>query len=355
MVPIEFLKIRSNFVQHNFLLITAIIIAAGIGMNGMVFAQEDNSSTEPAKQFNNEKFCPTSLALEKDKLYVIYSEINSTNEGQHFYQTIDAATVKMNAPIPIQLPENIYLPSMFTVLNGNFFLAGDGTIIKYVPATQQFTTLLDLDSVPKIGNAEIDYFHPDAITNDGKNLYFTVDSEVHKFDIENTVLSVFAGESGGSTFRREDGIGTDASFSDEAKGIATDGTNLYVNDLLSIRKLNIKTRIVSTLTEGVYAAPSSRYITTDGKNLYASEDEFDYINKIDLKAGKKAKTTTIAGRENFAKWVDGVGTKARFNTPTSIATDGKHLFIVDSGNCALRTLNLSNYDVKTIYKGNSNP
>jgi len=84
------------------------------------------------------------------------------------------------------------------------------------------------------------------------------------------------------------GTGTSASF-DNPIGITTDGTNLYVADILNhlIRKIVISTGVVTTVAgtgssgsaNGTGTSASFYYpngITTDGTNLYVA----DYVNNL---------------------------------------------------------------------------
>lgn len=323
----------------------SILITAILTFNYFIYGEESPSSETPP-EFNNKDFCPSALSLENKKLYVIYSD-----DSQHyFFQIIDTQTIHISETIPIPLSEYQFLPDYFTVLNGNFYLTTPNLsqIYKYEPTKQELTTVVNTEEDSQTKNTNLKYFYADAITNDGRNLYLTTREAILKYDIEKSLLYDFAGESGGNSPWASDGIGKDASFS-TPEGITLYGKYLYVGDSLSIRKINIITAKVTTIK--VFSTFSD-YITTDGKYLYISKNEFSIISKINLQTGKES---IIAGKENFHKWADGNGTQTRFNHPESIATDGQHLFIIDTGNCALRTLNLSNNEVKTIFKGERLP
>jgi len=132
---------------------------------------------------------------------------------------------------------------------------------------------------------------PRGITTDGTNLY-VADSDNHlirKIVISTGVVTTLAGTgSNGSA----NGTGTSASFN-YPNGIATDGTNLYVIDTNNhrIRKIVISTGVVTTLagsssgsTDATGTSASFNYpigITTDGTNLYVSDQSNHRIRKIE--------------------------------------------------------------------------
>ena len=98
-------------------------------------------------------------------------------------------------------------------------------------------------------------------------------------------------------------------------GLTTDGTNLYVSDDNNgaISKIVIATGVVTTLVgTGTFTAPTG--LTTDGTNLYVS-DTTGSVSKIVIST---AAVTTL----------DAAGT---FNAPAGITTDGTHLYVCNSG------------------------
>jgi len=62
----------------------------------------------------------------------------------------------------------------------------------------------------------------------------------------------------------------------------------------------------------------------------------------------KGLVTTIAGSGNVAGSNDGIGSKARFNAPTELTTDGQYLYLTDFHNHTIRRLNLKSKRVDTI-------
>lgn len=135
---------------------------------------------------------------------------------------------------------------------------------------------------------------------------------------------------------------TDARFN-QPTGITTDGTNFYVADYLNnaIRKINAA-KLVTTLscideTSGAaisFNRPTD--ITTDGTKLYVVDSGSNTVRIIDLSNNK---VKTIGSTTGLAGAVDSaVAADVRFNTPTGITTDGKYLYVTDTGNHTIRLI-----------------
>ncbi len=172
----------------------------------------------------------------------------------------------------------------------------------------------------------------------------------------NAAVTTFAGSAGssGST----DGTGSSARFYNP-HSITTDGTNLYVTDQdnHTIRKIVISTGAVTTLAGSAGSSGSTdgtgssarfytpRGITTDGTNLYVV-DSWNYtIRKIVISTGV---VTTIAGSVGLSGSTNGTGTSARFNNSIGITTDGTNLFVADYSNHTIRKVVISTGVVTTI-------
>ncbi len=177
-----------------------------------------------------------------------------------------------------------------------------------------------------------------SITTDGTNLYVTgggTDYKISKIVIATGAVTTLAGSgAAGST----DATGTAASFN-YPYGITTDGTSVFVADLLNnkIRKVEIATGIVSTLagsgvsgstdatgTAATFNFPSD--LTTDGVNLYVSEFGNRKIRKIVIATGV---VTTLAG-SGVSGSTDATGTSASFTQPYGITTDGVNVYVADN-------------------------
>ena len=150
-----------------------------------------------------------------------------------------------------------------------------------------------------------------------------------------------------------DGSGNGARFFG-ADGMTADGTYLYVADTKNhmIRKVTISSGLTATLagsagtsgsTDGIGSAarfngPTSLALARGGDRLYISDTGNCTIRELVI--ATKA-VTTVAGSAGNCSFADGVGTVARFNKPLGITSDGFYnLFIADSGNKKVRTINI---------------
>lgn len=167
-------------------------------------------------------------------------------------------------------------------------------------------------------------------------------------------VSTFAGSQQGSS----DGTGFSASFNNP-RGIATDGTNLFITDTFNstIRKVLIATGVVTTLAgstgvsgsvDGIGTAASffqPQGITTDGTNLFVTESLNHAIRKIEIATGI---VTTLAGSARSHGSTDGTGDAARFFSPDGITTDGTNLYVADRGNNIIRKIVIGTGVVTTL-------
>ena len=199
------------------------------------------------------------------------------------------------------------------------------------------------------------FYSPYSMTNDGTNLYVADYSNhlIRKIVISTGVVTTLAGSGdNGST----NGTGTAASFYGPF-GMTTDGTNLYVTEDKNhmIRKIVISTGVVTTVagsgdngsangtgTAASFYGPNG--ITNDGTNLYVAEYNNHMIRKIVISTGV---VTTLAGSTTSGA-ANGTGTAASFNNPVGITTDGTHLYIGDFRNHMIRKIVISTGVVTTV-------
>lgn len=93
---------------------------------------------------------------------------------------------------------------------------------------------------------------------------------------------------------------------------------------------------------------SPKGITTDGISLYLADWNNHTIRKIDLASGT---VTTIAGMAGKKGSSDGTGAVARFNRPYGITTDGSSLYVTDSNNHSVRQIDIESGIVTTLAGG----
>ncbi len=86
-------------------------------------------------------------------------------------------------------------------------------------------------------------------------------------------------------------------------------------------------------------------VTSDGKDLYIADTGNHCIRKYEISTGN---VTTIAGLCLTSGTSDGTGSAARFNNPLQISTDGTNLFICDRGSNTIRKIVISSTIVTTL-------
>lgn len=272
---------------------------------------------------------PTGITTDGTNLYV--AEYGNSIIRKVAISSGDVGTVLgagLNGPNGITTDgTNLYIPD-----------TGNNTIRKVVIATGDVSTFV---ATPEV------FSYPNSITTDDINLYVTdYNNHVIRKVTASGVVTVFAGTVGASG--SADGIGVAASFN-HPNSITTDGINLYVTDQTSntIRKVEIATQKVSTIaglagasgsTDGIGSLARFNLpvgITTDGTNLYVADRDNHAIRKVEIATQQ---VSTIAGLAGNSGSTDGDGTQARFNHPMGITNDGINLYVTDFDNNVIRKL-----------------
>ena len=199
---------------------------------------------------------------------------------------------------------------------------------------------------------------PYGITGDGTSL-FVADSNnntIRRIDIASGTVTTLAGLAG--NYGSADGVGAEARFN-TPRGIATDGRNLYVADSNNntIRKIVIASGQVSTVagSPGVRGATNAtgaaarfytpRGVTTDGSNLYVADSNNHLIRRVMLATGA---VSTVAGIPGVHGRTDGVGSAASFYLPYGITMHGARLYVADTCNNTIRSIDLASGAVSTL-------
>ena len=173
-------------------------------------------------------------------------------------------------------------------------------------------------------------------------------------------LALLAGDMGG--MGSTDGVGPAARFADP-KGVATDSAgNVYVADYdnSTIRKItpagvvttlagtaDVSGRTNATGAASLFDHPSG--VATDSAgNVYVA----DYDNSIIRKITPTGVVTTLAGSGVFES-TDGIGTKASFWYPNSVATDSTgNVYVAESFSHTIRKI--APTGVVTTFAGTAN-
>jgi hypothetical protein len=91
-------------------------------------------------------------------------------------------------------------------------------------------------------------------------------------------------------------------------------------------------------------------IVVHGDSIYVSDAGNHTIRRIPISesSSDRFKTFTVAGIAGVSGASDGVGNSATFQNPMSLTSDGTLIYVADTGNHCIRTLNPTNWDVKTL-------
>jgi len=219
------------------------------------------------------------------------------------------------------------------------------TIRQIVIATGETTTLAGLagasGSVDGIGSAAR-FMSPSGLVVAGGKVFVADngDATIREVDIATGAVTTVAGSSG--VWGVTDDAGSAARFG-QPFGITTDGTNLYVSDEYyhTIRKIVIGTYVVTTLA-GAASSPGSangtgtaakfympKGMTFTGGNLFVADSYNNTIRQIEVATGV---VTTLAGTAGAYGSMDGTGAGARFSSPYDLGTDGVDtLYVADAG------------------------
>ena len=93
--------------------------------------------------------------------------------------------------------------------------------------------------------------------------------------------------------------------------------------------------------------PHGLALSADGKHLFVADKENHCIRMVNTETGR---TSTVAGKEGEAGLVDGSVNEALFNMPVAVAApgSGRFLLVADSGNNAVRRIDLDTGKVATF-------
>ena len=238
--------------------------------------------------------------------------------------------------------------------------AGNCTIRRIEIATWDVTTLAGTTGNCGFADGGSARFNiPQDVAVAGGDAYVadTDNHVIRRIALTGTVTtSTVAGTAGssGST----DATGSAARFN-EPRGLATDGTYLYVADFgnHTIRRIEIGTWVVTTIA-GQTGSPGSgdgtgtaaqfnypRGLDVAGGILWVADTDNHTIRRMVLSSGE---VTTFAGQAGSSAYTDGPGTSARFSFPRGIAADEESLYVADFANHTIRQIIISSQAVTTL-------
>ena len=256
-------------------------------------------------------------------------------------------------------------PSGITVDGaGNVYVADTGNYtIRKITSGGVVTTLAGMAGMFGTGDgvgSAASFLNPKGVAVDSAgNVYVGDDATLRKISSGGAVTTL-AGTAGlhGTT----DATGSAARFSSLA-GVAVDASgNIYVADVnnFSIRKVT-SGGVVTTLAGGTFGTAdgtrsAARFTALSGVAVDTAGNVYVTDQYMIRKITSGGVVTTLAGSTDGVHGngsVDGVGSTARFNTPTDVAADGAgRLYVTDNYNSTIRSATLVvpgdfNADAKT--------
>ncbi len=201
---------------------------------------------------------------------------------------------------------------------------------------------------------------PGGLATDGQAVYVanSRNNTVDRIDLTSHTIALLAGTlfKEGST----DGTGASAMFSSPS-GVGLAGDALYVSDTNNsiIRKISLPGGVVTTAAGAPNIAgtddgrgqaahfnlPTQIAVDPTGNRLFLTDTDNSTVRMIQL---PDMIVKTIAGQAQTDGKADGPPNKSAFNRPRGIATDGKFVYVSDTGNDQIRKIDLSTMTTSTL-------
>jgi DNA-binding beta-propeller fold protein YncE len=213
------------------------------------------------------------------------------------------------------------------------------------------------------------FHHPQGMALDGEKLY-VADTENHLIrvlDLEKRTVASLAGTGHQAPVRAAGGH-LHATALSSPWDVLLSGRTLYIamagshqiwstrlgTDTIHVLAGTGAENILNGLrNEAAFAQPSG--LATDGHNLYVADSEGSAIRKIPFSRSEPvstlAGTSDLEGGRSLFEFgdVDGTGSAARFQHPMGLAYHDGRLFVADSYNHKVKTIDIATGDVKTLF------
>ena len=225
------------------------------------------------------------------------------------------------------------------------------------------TTLAGQTGLPKDVDgtgAQAAFTVPTAVAALGGGLVVSESATLRQVTLDG-VVSTLAGQAH-EALGFEDGTLVASQFSSPSGIAAGDGALLFVADQGNdvVREVDLDAGLVSTLAghpglAGTGDSQGARF-NSPGAVAYVAGQVFvadtgnEIVRSLDPDGGA---VTSVAGFPGVVAFTDGVGQAAAFNNPQGLCTDGSSLFVVDTGNNAIRQIDPATGAVSTVAGGGS--
>ena len=263
------------------------------------------------------------------------------------------------------------IASAVTVLGGDFLLClphrhGDPSWLVCSAGMSMSTAAgVPLLSGSADGPALSALFHkPQGLATDGTLLYISEQNghTIRVFDTGTGDVTLLAGMY--STTGTADGVGDAARFNDP-RGLALDGSTLYVADHSNhiIRSIALGTDTVTTIagTAGTSGSTddttgtSATFNGPDGLAMYGTTlyvaDKLNHVIRAIDTVTTTWPVTTLAGVVGTPGSDDGPAGSAKFDQPDQLVVSGDFLYVSQHGIDAIRTVDLVSLTVETLVGG----
>lgn len=258
-----------------------------------------------------------------------------------------------------------FYPFELTVKGGELFIADLGNdVIRVIDLSQG--TINAIAGTPRVsGSADgplgVGSFNsPADVAIIGDYIYVT-DMENHSIRSVNVSTGEIETLAGAPSYTgATDDSGDNSRFSTPG-GIAMDGGTLYIADTFNhtIRKVDAETGAVTTIagkagvsgttdsseSAAVFNFPMDVIPDANGEFIYIVDTGNHVIRSMKISTGE---VRSFAGYPGSYGTANGIGTAARFNSPKRGVRIGDKLFVVDTGNHAIRVINLDTSEVTTL-------
>ncbi len=183
-------------------------------------------------------------------------------------------------------------------------------------------------------------------------------NSIRTVNISTGEISAFAGAP--SYTGATDDTGDKSRFNTPG-GITIDNSALYIADTFNhiIRRVDTETGAVTTVagragvpgttdsseSAAVFNSPSDVIEGPNGEFIYIVDTDNYVIRSMNMTTGE---VRSFTGYPAISGTVDGIGTEARFKSPKSGVRVGAKLYVVDTGNHAIRIIDLPTREVTTL-------